>query len=199
MTHSSLRTIVGTGGTQQYQVVKIDNENSPAFCAGLPIAGGAFAVASVRQNDGYAYSYIVTGDTRAELKMILGGAGGEFTSSGTFESATLAVDHSTAFNRFQATVSQPAQTTLQLQIAVAKANVGGNCSGVSFTYLGPGGDPSQYFTVGADPTLIQGIIPLITLGNYSNPGQCFRYKGFFLSTESTATPVIYDFTVNYSP
>lgn len=198
--------IVGTGGSVQYLVLSISDETKPIVCGtGLQISGGAFAVSTVLQSDGYAYSYVVTGDTNAELKIILGGAGGQYTSSGTFESSTLDIlnftgSNITAFNRFIANVSNPAQTDIKLQISVAAPNPStGNCSGVTFTYLGPNGDPGQYFTVSSNPTVIQGSIPYITYGSYTNPGRCFRYKAYFSTTDSTATPELYDFTVNFSP
>jgi len=196
--------IVGTGGTYQYQVVNIANESTPVVCsyngssAGLAIPGGAFAVSTVTQPDGYAYSYIVTGDTHAELKIILGGAGGQYVSTGTYESPTFSVSSSSQFNQFIATVSQPTQTTLKLQVAVAKA-ISGSCNGVAFQYVGPNGNTGQYFTVGSDPTTIQAAVPVLTSGSYANPGDCFRYKAWLTTFDSSATPILYDMTVNYSP
>lgn len=69
--------IVGTGGTKQYQVIDLST-NPPSACGtngSLAVTGGVYAVSSLLQTDGYAYSYIVTGDTHNELKIILGGAG----------------------------------------------------------------------------------------------------------------------------
>ena len=196
--------IVGTGGAYQYQVVNIANETSPVVCsyngtnAGLAIPGGAFAVSTVTQPDGYAYAYIVTGDTHAELKIILGGAGGQYVSTGTYESPKFSVNSSSQFNQFIAAVSQPPQTTLKLQVAVAKA-ISGSCNGVTYQYVGPDGNTGQYFTVGSDPTTIQAAVPVLTSGNYANPGNCFRYKAWFTTFDSSATPILYDMTVNYSP
>lgn len=191
--------IVGTGGSIQYQVVSVSNELVPVTCGpGLSINGGGYAVASVLQSDGYAYSYVVTGDTNAELKIVLGGAGGQYVAAGTYESATLNSQMVTAFNRITAGVSQPGQTSIKMQVAVA-GPVGGGCNGITYTYLGPNGDPSQYFVVGTDPTVILGAIPLLTTGSYANPGQCMRYKVYFSTTDSTASPELYDVTVNYSP
>ncbi|MDO8609914.1 MAG: hypothetical protein Q7R95_05160 [bacterium] len=194
--------IVGTGGTKQYVVLDISNESSPVTCGnGLSIANGAFDVATVLQDDGYAYSYVVTGDTNAELKIILGGSGGQYSANGIFESNPYNNFSSTAFNSFTATVNQPSQTTIKIKVAVADA-VSGNCTSASYSYVGPTGNPSDinsYFVVESDPTNIKGIIPYLISGNYKNPGQCFRYKVWFQSSDSTATPVLYDFTVNYSP
>jgi len=193
--------IVGTGGSKQYLVLQLDQNPLITCGTGLAINNGAYAVSTVLQDDGYAYSYVVTGDTNAELKIILGGAGGQYTSSGTFESSIFNNQASTAFNSFSATINQLAQTTIKIKVAVANP-VAGSCTGAQFTYVGPLGDPNNandYFTVISDPTTIQGIIPYTVSGSYVNPGQCFRYKVWFQSSESTATPVLYDFTANYSP
>jgi type II secretory pathway pseudopilin PulG len=194
--------VVGTGGTYQYQVI---NTNNMQICASSPYSGlqyptGVNGIASILQGNGYAYSYIITGDAAAELKFILGGAGGQFVSSGTYESKPLYIGNSaTAFNGFTATVSQPASTTLSMLVSVANAS-GGTCptTSSSYTYLGQNGTATP-FTVGSDPNTISGSIPLITSGNYVNPGKCFRYKATFNTSDSASTPVIYDVTVNYSP
>lgn len=184
--------IVGIGGTKQYQVVNIANESSPALCASLAITNGAYAVASVLQSDNYAYSYIVTGDTNAELKMILGGAGGQYSTSGTFISGALDAGSTVAYNRFIANFSQPDQTTIKFQVAVAAA-VSGSCSGATYYFVGPDATQASYFTS-------SGPIPFATNGiGYSNPGRCFKYKADFSTNEVTSAPVLYDISVNYSP
>lgn len=190
--------IVGTGGTQQYQVVKIDTETNPTSCSGLAITNGAFAVSTVLQSDGYAYSYIVTGDTNAELKIILGGGGGLYNATGTFESSIYDNTTKTAFNNFTADVSQPSSTSITMQVAVAAPGSNG-CSNAAFYYVGPQGDPAQKFLYDATTSTIHSTIPLTTVNTYTNPGQCFRYKVWFQTSDSSATPVFYKMTVNYSP
>ncbi len=190
--------VVGTEGTYQYQVL---NTNTMAMCSatsGLAYNTGVNGISAVLQANGYAYSYIITGDASAELKLILGGAGGSYVSSGTFESSIYNPGYQTAFNGFSATVSQPSQTSVRMQVAVAN-QVSGSCTGSTYSYVGPEGDSDQYFTVGADPTHIIASIPLLTSGSYVNPGQCFRYKTWFTSSDSAASPDLYDVTVNYSP
>lgn len=183
--------IVGTGGAQQYQVVNISNEAAPSSCSGLAIAGGAYAVASVLQNDGYAYSYVVTGDTNAELKMILGGAGGQYTSSGTFTSSAINASVSAAFNRIDFTFSQPNQTSIKFQVAVAAA-VSGSCNASTYYFVGPDATSSTYYTD-------SGLIPLTSVQQYINPGQCFKYKAILSTSDLSAAPILYDAVVNYSP
>ncbi len=159
---------------------------------------GVNGVASVLQANGYAYSYIITGDASAELKIILGGAGGQYTASGVYESAAYYVPYRTAFNGFTATVAKPNLTDITMQIAVANA-INNSCTGVNFTYLGPNGSSNQSFQVGSDPEIIQGTIPLLTNGSYVNPGQCIKYKFALSTTENTVSPELYDITINYSP
>jgi hypothetical protein len=189
--------LVGSGGTNQYQVINIANEASPVSCAGLAYATGVNGVASVLQSNGYAYSYIITGDASSELKIILGGAGGQYSSAGIFESSPFDVTtvglNQTAFNRFDATFLQPPQTTIGFQVAVANA-VSGSCTGASYTFIGPGrtSNTTDLYTSGSS-------VPLFSSGSYTNPGRCFKYKVYFTSSDVTQTPELYDFTVNYSP
>ncbi|HEX8932443.1 MAG TPA: hypothetical protein VF810_04770 [Patescibacteria group bacterium] len=191
--------IVGSGGSSQYQVIDITNEAGPLpMCGSLVYSSGIRGIASVLQPSGYAYSYVLTGDANSELKIILGGAGGNFSSSGTFESATYDAGYAASFNSFSASVSAPLATTLKLQVA-ASPPVNGSCSGATFTYIGPNGDPTQYFTTTG--TTLTGTIPFGNYLNnaYQNPGRCFRYKVWMTTTDQTQTPVVFDFTANYSP
>lgn len=188
--------IVGTGGTSQYQVINISDETATLFaCGTLSYATGIRGIASVLQDAGYAYSYVITGDASSELKIILGG-GGSYSSSGTFESAAFDPGYSVAYNRFVGTISQPSQTTLQMRVAVASP-VSGSCTSATYDYVGPNGDTSTYFTPTA--ASISATIPFGTYGSYTNPQRCFKYKLWFSTTDSTQTPIFYDATLNYSP
>ncbi|MEO6508638.1 MAG: hypothetical protein ABIO02_01675, partial [Patescibacteria group bacterium] len=104
---------------------------------------------------------------------------------------------SAAFNGFVANVSQPSQTTIGIQIAVANS-ISGSCNGVTYTFRGPTGTSDQ-FLIGSDPSVIQGTIPLLVSGTYANPGQCLKYKLTLATTDQTASPELYDITINRSP
>nr|MBI5455686.1 prepilin-type N-terminal cleavage/methylation domain-containing protein [Candidatus Levybacteria bacterium] len=191
--------VVGTGGTYQYQVINISNENSPISCGNLQVATGINGVASVLQSDGYAYSYIITGDASSELKIILGGAGaggGNYAFSGVFESATFDAGKESAWNTLFTTVSAPINTTLQFKVALKHA-INNSCSGVSFgnsDFVGPDGQTSSYFPSTG------GILSFDNNGSgYENPAQCERYRAYFTTSDSTQTPVIYDVSLSYSP
>lgn len=195
---SNRAIIIGNGGTQQYQVVDISNETKPTLCGGLAISAGVSGVASVVYSNNDAYSYIITGETKDQFKIIKGGiGGGSYATSGTFESASFDPGYQAEYNNFEATVSQPASTTIKMQVGVA-APIGGSCANASFTYLGPNNDPAQYFTpVGAT---ISASIPFGTTNpNYQNPNRCYRYKAFLSTTDTSQTPILYDATTNYSP
>lgn len=183
--------IVGHDG-EEYQVLNIDDETSPTHCGGLDIDTGINGVSSVIEGDGDAYSYLVTGDANSEFKIIEGGPGGQAGTSGSFESVPFSLSQPAAFNRFVATVEEPAQTDISFQVGVADS-VGGDCSAVSFSFVGPDKTADTFFDTG-------GPIPYDDDGvGYENPADCFAYKAYFSSTDPTSTPILYDVTVNYSP
>lgn len=210
-TFDNVIIVVGNGG-DQYQVFNVTTPSSPFQCGKLTNPNNATnvcAVTTLREADTDSYSYILTtqGQCRLgsgatqEFQMIAGGpigGGGLYVSSGAFTSSSFHTKSSTAFNSFSATVNQPSNTSIKLQVASANDN-GTDCTGVSYTYLGPNGDPSQYFTVGTNPSIIANFIPYTTNGSYVNPGKCFSYKASLSTTNTNATPVLYDMTVNYSP
>ena len=68
--------VVGTGA-EEYQVVDAAAESSPSRCGGLNMDAGINGMASVLEQDGDAYSYIITRDTGAEFKIIDGGPGAD--------------------------------------------------------------------------------------------------------------------------
>lgn len=189
---------VGIGGILNYQVIDLTDETNPVICTsggrsgGLYIASGINGIASVLEEDGDAFSYIITGDADAELKIIEGGPGGQFAGSGTFESSIFDAGGDTAFNRFLATVAEPGGTGVKFQFAGADP-VLGTCDGASFTFVGPDKTSSTFFeATGAIPLDDDGIA-------YENPARCFKYKAFLDSQTVGSTPIVYDVTVNYSP
>src|SRR3989344_639751 len=81
VTTNNKSIVVGTGG-QEYQVINISTESNPSSCGGLDIDAGVNGVSTVIEPDGDAFSYIITGDATAELKIIEGGPGGQYADSG---------------------------------------------------------------------------------------------------------------------
>lgn len=191
--------LVGMGG-EEYQVIDISNESSPVRCGGFNVDTGIRGISSVLESDDDAYSYIITGDSTSELKIIEGGPGGAFGYNGTYTSAPYdsGAGFSHAFNRFIANISEPSQTSITLQVAVADAGVNG-CIDANYTFIGP--DSADYLNSHFNPvgSLINGQIPLTTFQNYVNPGRCFKYKAYLNTPDSSRTPALLDMNINYSP
>lgn len=184
--------IAGTSG-QEYQVFKTNVETvNPTMsqCGGLNIDSGINGLSTVSESDGDNFSYIITGDATSELKIIKGGPGGIFSTSGTFESGIFDAGSNVSFNRFSFTADTPLNTSLPLQVASATTST--NCDSATYSYVGPDSTSATYFTS-------SGTIPFAVSGSFINPGRCFRYKAFFSSNDILYTAVLKDVTVNYSP
>ena len=186
------KAIIVGSGAEEYQVIDIVDENLPVRCGGLDLNTDINGIASVLEQDGGAFSYIITGDAESELKIIEGGPGGQYSPNGTFESMIFDPGYATAFNRIDFTFSQPNQTSIQLQAAVAD-QVLDSCAGADYVYVGPDGTSSSFYaTSSAIPLNDDG-------GSYQNPARCFRYKAYLSSTDPSSSPTLYDVTINYSP
>jgi len=183
--------LVGSGA-EEYQVIDITNEASPTRCGGLQINTGINGVSGIIEQDGDAYSYIITGDSTTEFKIIEGGPGGQYAGTGTFTSNAIDAGSVVTFNRFISTFSQPPLTTIQFQIAVANA-ISGSCTSANYNYIGPDGTSNTYFTTASS-------IPIMNNGQgYVNPGQCLKYKVYLSTSDRSQAPVLYDVSFNYSP
>lgn len=183
--------IVGTGG-EEYQTIDLTNESMPTRCGGMQVNVGINDVTSLLESDGDTYSYILTRDANAELRIIKGGPGGLYSTSGNFESQTFDATSSSTFNRFYANANKPQNTNINYQIGIANA-VLGSCNNVNFTFIGPDLTSNTYFSTDS-------AIPLKTDGaGFRNPGQCLRYKAYLSTTDLMQTPILYDINFNYSP
>jgi hypothetical protein len=199
--------ISNSNNAEEYQVINMeppdDSETTPTYCGGLDFDDGFNDLTSISEVDGDNYVYMVANTALNELKIIQGGPDNAiYVPSGTYESKTFDTNSvslpQVAFNRFSSNVTLPASTTLKIQVAAAPA-VSGSCAGASFNYVGPNGDPAQYFI--PTTSVLTATIPF---GNYlsnayQNPGRCFRYKTWLSTTDQTQTPILSDFTTNYSP
>ncbi|MBI2405011.1 hypothetical protein HYV22_02425 [Candidatus Gottesmanbacteria bacterium] len=182
--------VVGTGA-EEYQVVDISTESVPVRCGGLNIDTGINGVSSVNEGDGDAYSYVITGDSSSELKIIEGGPGGGAVLSGVFESSAFDATMAAMFNRFDPNAILPSQTNITYQVSSADA-VMDSCSGVSFSFVGPDGTSNTFFATGS-------AIPFSATGSYKNPSRCFVYRAYLTSSDSAYAPIFTDITVSYSP
>lgn len=183
---------------QEYQVLDIGNEASPTYCGGLNFLSGFNDLTSVSEADGDNFVYMVANTNEKQLKIIQGGPDtGIYVNSGTFTSGIYDLGSQAAVNRLTASVDQPANTTVSMQVAVAPAGSDGTCNTATYTYVGPDGTPNTHFT--PNGTTISGIIPTNTTGTYQNPGRCLRYQATLSTTDTNVTPTLYDVTFNYSP
>lgn len=198
--------VVGTSGTYQYQVFKVDSDilsncdSSDPSIGKLTVATGVNGVSSVFQSNEQAYSYIITGDAASELKIIRGGAGGSggaYAPLGTFESKTFDAGHNAAFNYFNATdQTESGVTSILYEISIKAGLTGGSCA------AGTTCCANVLFTPGdftPNPFVPQTALPIKTSAGYSNPGQCLRYKATLSTTDTSKTPILNDVTFNYSP
>lgn len=194
--------LVGSGGTYQYQAFSLVND-TPGVCptgsGTLAITNGAYDVASVLQANGYAYSYVVTGDTNHELKIVMGGGsgGGSYSATGIYTSKIIdlgslaGTNKDVALNSFYVDNDVPSGTTMQYYIGLKH----GPCSSATFTF------PTDF---SGPYSLITGVVqslPLVPSGTgYVNPGQCLQYKAYLTaSSDQTQTPVLKSITFSFSP
>ena len=179
--------------SEEYQVLDLSNEAVPIKCGGLQLNQGIYGVAGVKETDGDAYAYIITGDEANELKIVQGGPDGHYFDTGSIESHTFDLGYSSSFNRFTATTTKPVGTDIRFQFAGADP-INGSCTGVTFNFTGPDGTNTSYY-----PSTGGTILTDNDNTGYENPARCFRYKAFLTSINPDTTPVLSDVTVNYSP
>lgn len=185
-----------TDGTEpkEYQVLNLDNEQAPVFCNGLNFLPGFNDLTSVTEANNDSYVYMVANTMEKQLRIIQGGPdSGIYIGEGQITSKYFDAGKATAFNSFYANVTKVAGTTdVQFQVAVG-GDDNANCSTVNYQYVGPDGTMDTKFATSS------AAIPLAGPTGYQNPGRCFSYKAFLSTTDNNQTPILNDFTVNYSP
>jgi hypothetical protein len=115
---------------------------------------------------------------------LAGGVGGYYPE-GTLTSSVFDAGRQTVFNRISFNGNLPVQTELGFQIATAN-----NPSG-PWLFYGPAG------TTETNDLYLNQAGEGIWLGNNFN--RYLRYKAYLRSLDGTATPVLFDITINYSP
>jgi hypothetical protein len=106
------------------------------------------------------------------------------------------------FHSMGATIYQPSNTQVGIQIAIA-APVSGTCDNALYTFIGNDGTETSFFNtdqVGA--TSITSVIPSVSEGGqFSNPGQCLRWKAYMYSAKDQGSddPSLKDIHFTYSP
>jgi hypothetical protein len=177
-------------------VLKLEPETSPAYCGGVNFDDGFNDLTSISEADGDNFVYMVANTMEHQLKIIQGGPDvGIYYDAGTIESNNFDAGKVTAFNSFYASATNrnPPTTDIQFQVAVGGDDTA-NCATYNYKFIGPDGTEGTKFAT------TSAAIPLSsTVQGYQNPGRCFRYKAYFSTLDTNQTPVLNDFTVNYSP
>lgn len=179
--------IVGTNGVE-YRVYDITNETSPTQCGGMNIDNGIYDIDSIRDSYTNAFSYIITGDTSKEFKIIRGGPGGggedgfAYYDEGTYLSTPFDSESSTSeYYMFDIKTTIPEDTSVEIQI---RASNNPTMSGA--TWCGPDGTDTTYYS---------------STGSYSIPpniaGRYFQYKVVFTSTSIEESALLEELVVNY--
>ncbi len=177
---------VGTGG-EEYKVYHIIDEANPTYCGGMDINNGIYDIDSIRDSLTNAFSYIVTGDTNSEFKIIRGGPGGGGVDGyGYFEDGI----HISSPYDTQSDMSEyrivnidadiPTATTLRIQLRSSNTPLM-----TGSTWLGPDGTSNTYYeSSGSFP------LPSTLSGRY------IQYKAEFLS-DTISTPLLEELIINY--
>lgn len=105
------------------------------------------------------------------------------------------------FHSMGATIYQPSDTKIGIQVAVA-APVAGTCDNAAYSFVGNDGTETSFFNtdqVGA--TSIASVLPGSSEnGQFSNPGQCLRWKAYLYSAKNQGSddPSLKDIHFTYS-
>lgn len=180
---------------KEYQVLNLDNESTPTFCNGLNFLAGFNDLTSVTEANNDSYVYMVANTMEHQLRIIQGGPDtGIYIGAGQISSKSFDATKAIAFNSFYANVTKSLPTTnIQFQVAVG-GDDNANCATYNYKFIGPDGSEGTKFAT------TSAAIPLSSsVQGYQNPGKCFRYKAYFSTQDTNQTPVLNDFTVNYSP
>lgn len=180
------RAIVGGTGGQEYVVLDIENEGTPNQCGGLQIDTGINAMALARQGIN-VYTYILTGDSTKELKIIRGGPGGggadgdgylaygEYLSK-IFDSTSVTSEYYIlALN-----TEVPFGSGLEIQVRVSNDPTMAGSS-----WIGPDGTSATFYSQ-------SGVFdfPPLLIGRY------IQYRAIFRSN-TDLTPLLKEVIINY--
>lgn len=124
------------------------------------------------------HAYVASASNTQELMVIGPAQISSYLASGTYESSTFDAAVSAAYNYLTFSISEPAGTDVRFQIATNNDNA-------TWNYVGPDGTAGSYYSV-------PGAVRLNTAGRY------IRYRAT-LTGPTTATPVLSDISINYSP
>jgi hypothetical protein len=186
---SNRAILVGSGGTEQYQVVTIDNETNPQYCGGLAVVNGVNAIAAVTETNGNVYSHVVTTNATTELRTIKGGPGGGggsgygYLSSGDYTSPVFDSTSPTAqYYSIEWSAAIPQNSGLKLQLRSSN-----DPTMTGSVWIGPDGTGATYFTSQTGTGLPQSL----------NNKRYFQYKAFFESADNITTAILNQIEFTY--
>ncbi len=178
--------LVGVGD-QEYKVYTIIDEKKPVLCGGMNIDNGIYDVDSIIDLQGNVFSYIVTGDTLSEFKIIRGGPGGGgdegngYLASGNYLSPiTDSGSANSEYYTINLLTQIPANTNIKIQYRVSDSS-----AMTGAVWKGPDGTNTTYYSTSGSYDL-----PIGTKGRY------LQYKIDFTG-DTVKTPLLEEILFNY--
>ncbi|MCC7303862.1 hypothetical protein IT418_00370 [bacterium] len=181
--------IVGLLGSEQYQVVTLNNETNPQYCGGLSISWSVNAISFVEESNGDVYTYVLTADTSKEFRIIKGGIGGGnsegygYGETGEYTSPVFDTTSTTSqFYTFETSGLVPANTTMKFQIRSSQVT-----SMAGSSWHGPDGTATTYF----EGTSLFSL-PISLSGN-----RYIQYRAYFTSSDTVSTAYLSSVELTY--
>jgi len=130
--------------------------------------------------------------TKSEIKKLM---------FSTYTSTPKYFSRKTLLHSVGATVVQPQNTKVLLQVAIAEP-VSGSCDSSYFEYVGTDSTNQTFFDADqVGPTSIASVLPSTSVENsFFNPGQCLRWKAYYYSANDQGAddPSLQDIRFTYS-
>jgi hypothetical protein len=168
-------------------VYNIIDETNPTYCGGMNVNNGIYDIDSIRDSFTNAFSYIVTGDTESEFKIIRGGPGGGglngygYFIEGSHTSAPYDTESDMSeYQLLSINAEIPSNTSLRIQLRSSN-----NQLMTDSTWIGPDSTSDSFYdSSGTFP------LPSILSGRY------IQYKIDFFS-DTVSTPLLKELIINY--
>jgi type II secretory pathway pseudopilin PulG len=179
--------LVGTSG-EEYQVYNMMDKQAPFRCGGMHVNSGIYDVDSNLDGEGNAFSYIVSGDTSAEFKIMRGGAGGGngtgygYTDAGEYTSAVFDTTNTDSIYYYMSWMETTTAVT-DIQVQVRSSNLS-NMSGA--VWVGPDGTSGTFYT-----DIAGGILP-----NILNSNRYLQFRAY-LTGDTNETPYLEEVSIIY--
>lgn len=181
--------LVGTGA-EEYQGLDITNESNPTKCGGMQVNSGIYDIDTIVDAEGNAFSYLMTGDSSSEFKILRGGPGGGgsngygYVPEGYFVSRVFDTSSSSSkIYNFVWNGDLPEDTDIRLQLRSADTP---NLDSVA--WVGPDGTSSTYFSGSTVNTLPEQL----------QNRRYLQYRLYMTSSNISESPVFKDISIYYA-